>query len=132
MVYWSPHYPSKSKVAGSNPSLGSPFSIFFPPKTRQDLKKSMAMRGWAKYKSRVKNNQLYHDRANDVLAFPRSSCPFCDNFRSLWDSKTFSSFFVFLLDTDHINGFPRSCDITKWGQIEKISSFKIVTCTGLQ
>ena len=29
-----------------------------PTKVRQDLKKSMAMRGWAKYKSRVKNNQL--------------------------------------------------------------------------
>ena len=30
MVYWSPHLPSTSKVAGSNPGLGGPFSIFFP------------------------------------------------------------------------------------------------------
>ena len=31
-----------------------------PTKVRQDLKKSMAMRGWAKYQSRVKNNRFYH------------------------------------------------------------------------
>ena len=30
-----------------------------PTKVRQDLKKSMAMRGWAKYQSRVKNNRFY-------------------------------------------------------------------------
>ena len=32
MVYWSPHSPSNSKVAGSNPGIGGPFSIFFPQK----------------------------------------------------------------------------------------------------
>ena len=32
MVYWSPHSPSNPKVAGSNPGLASPFSIFFPQK----------------------------------------------------------------------------------------------------
>ena len=34
MVYWSPHSPSNSKVAGSNPGLGGPFSIFFFPKNK--------------------------------------------------------------------------------------------------
>ena len=29
-----------------------------PTKVRQDLKISMAMRGWAKYQSRVKNNRF--------------------------------------------------------------------------
>ena len=32
MVYWSPHSPSNSEVAGSNPGLGGPFSIFFSQK----------------------------------------------------------------------------------------------------